>query len=210
MRFGRVRSMRPLSKNWGRSRGTSIARYYIEDFLAEYSGDVRGRVLEVGDDDYSRRFGGSRIARQDILHVSGHPQATIVGDLSLPGVLPLQAFDCIILTQTLQYIFDMAAAIDQLRGALRPGGVLLVTVPGIVPIGQGEWGARSCWSLTQTALSRLLSGPFDANHVTLRTYGNLVAATAYLHAAAVEEVGRPRLDYFDPRYPVTVTARAVG
>lgn len=210
MRFGRASSLIPLSRSWGRNRGTSIARYYIEGFLAEYSGDVRGRVLEVGDDNYSRRFGGSRIDRQDILHLSGHPQATIVGDLSFPGVLPVQVFDCIIFTQTLQFIFDMAAAIDQLRKALRPGGVLLVTVPGITPIGQGEWAPLSCWSLTQTALSRLLSGPFDANLVTLRTYGNLAVATGYLHGAAVEEIGRRRLDYFDPSYPVTVTARAVG
>jgi SAM-dependent methyltransferase len=125
-------------------------------------------------------------------------------------VLPKQGFDCIIFTQTLQFIFDMAAAIDQLHGALRPGGALLVSVPGITPVGQGEWGPYWLWSLTQTALSCLLSGPFDADNVTVRTYGNLAAATAFLHAAAVEEVGHRRLVRSDPAYPVTVTARAVA
>jgi len=210
MRFGRVGSLKPLSKDWGFSRGTPIDRNYIQGFLAEHSADVGGRVLEIGDDNYSRRFGGSRITQQDILHLTGHPQATIVGDLSKPDVLPKQGFDCIIFTQTLHFIFDMAAAIDQLYGALRPGGVLLVTTPGISPVGQGEWGPYWCCSLTQTALSRLLSGPFGADKVTLRTYGNLAAATAYLHAAAIEEVGRRRIARFDPAYPVIVAARAVA
>ena len=192
------------------SRGTPIDRYYIAGFLADHCADVGGRVLEIGDDNYSRRFGGSRITKQDILNVIPHPQATIVGDLSKPDVLPKKGFDCIIFTQTLHNIFDMAAAIEQLHGALRPGGVLLVTTPGISPVGQGQWKPYWCWSLTETALSRLLSGPFDADKVTLRTYGNLAAATGYLHAASIEEVGRRRIAHVDPAYPVIVSARAVA
>lgn len=210
MRLGRVSSSRPLCKSWGKSRGTMIDRYYIEGFLAGYSTDIGGRVLEIGDDDYSRRFGGSRITRQDILHLTGHPRATIVGDLSFPGLLPTHAFDCIIFTQTLQLVFEMSAALDQLHAALRPGGVLLVTVPGITPIGQGEWGPYWCWSLTPHSLERLLGKSFPVEQLELRSYGNLVAATAFLHAAAVEEVGRRRLAPSDPAYPVIVTARAVA
>jgi SAM-dependent methyltransferase len=210
MSFGRVRSARPLSKTWGARRGTPIDRYYLEGFLACHSDDVRGRVLEIGDDSYSRRFGGSRITQQDILHVTGDGQSTIVGDLTEPDILPERSFDCIIFTQTLHLIFDVKAAIGQLHRALRPGGVLLVTTPGITPVGQGEWGPYWCWSLTQNSLSRLLCGPFDAHNVTVQTYGNLAAATAFLHAAVTEEVGRRRLARVDPRYPVMVVGRAVA
>ena len=35
-------------------------RHYIERFLAQHAVDVQGRVLEVGDDAYTRRFGGER------------------------------------------------------------------------------------------------------------------------------------------------------
>jgi SAM-dependent methyltransferase len=210
MTTGRAASTEPLCREYGCSRGTPIDRYYIEAFLAEHSGNICGRVLEIGDDAYSRRFGGDRITRQDVLHVQpGHPQATIVGDLAEPGALPDQAFDCIILTQTLHLIFDMAAAAEQLHRSLRPGGVALITVPGISPIHGGPWKESWYWSLTDLSLARLLSGPFDSARVSVTSRGNLFAATAFLHGAAVEEVETAKLDPFDPAYPVTVAARAV-
>jgi SAM-dependent methyltransferase len=204
-------SMTPLCREYGYSRGTPIDRYYIEGFLERHSGDVRGRVLEIGDDAYSRRFGGKRITRQDVLHVhAGHQRATIVGDLAEPGVLPQREFDCIILTQVLHLIFDQAAAVAEIRAALAPGGVALITVPGISPIHGGPWKESWYWSLTDLSLARLLSGPFDPAKVTVSTSGNLFAATAFLHGAATEEVEATKLDQFDPAYPVTVTARAVA
>jgi SAM-dependent methyltransferase len=168
-------------------------------------------VLEIGDDSYSRRFGGERITTRDVLHIhGGHPQATIVGDLADPGVLPQQTFDCIILTQTLHLIFDMTTAVAQIHAALKPGGVALITVPGISPLDRGEWKASWFWSLTDLALARLLSGPFEREKVTIATHGNLYAATAFLHGAAVEEIDTAKLAHFDPAYPVTVAARTVS
>jgi SAM-dependent methyltransferase len=207
----RAASMTPLCRDFGYSRGTPIDRYYIESFLAGHSADIHGRVLEIGDDTYSRRFGGDRITKQDVLHVhAGSPQATIVGELSDPRVLPAKAFDCIILTQTLHLIFDMGRAVEQLHRALRTGGVALITVPGISPIDHGEWEASWYWSLTDLALARLLSGPFEHGNVTIATHGNLFAATAFLHGAAVEEVETAKLDHSDSSYPVTVAARVVA
>lgn len=207
----RAASTTPLCREFGYSRGTPIDRHYIEAFLDKHSADIRGRVLEIGDDAYSRQFGGKRISRQDVLHIhAGHPQATIIGDLADPGVLPQQTFDCIILTQTLHLIFDMATAVEQIHAALKPRGVALVTVPGISPIDRGEWKASWYWSLTDLALARLLSGPFDREKVTISTHGNLYAVTAFLHGAAVEEIETTKLAHFDPAYPVTVTARAVA
>ncbi|WP_395624164.1 class I SAM-dependent methyltransferase [Sphingomonas daechungensis] len=210
MRIGRIRSTRPLSRNWGYDRGTPIDRHYIESFLAANAADVQGHVLEVQEDDYSRRFGGPRITRQDILNVdASNPRATLIGDLADPETLPEGAFDCIILTQTLHLVFDMPAAIRNAYRALKPRGVLLVTVPGISPLDRYEFIDGWYWSLTAPALQRLLSGPFGSADVEVKTYGNLYAATAFLHAAAVEEVSRRKLDDFDRIYPVTIAARAV-
>ena len=210
MKLGRIGSARPLSDNWGYERGTPIDRYYIEGFLADHEGDVRGRVLEVQEDDYSRRFGGAKVTRQDILNIDDSiPDATIVGDLADPAVLPAGQFDCILLTQTLHLVFDMAAATANIRRALRPGGVALITVPGISPIGpRGDYPWY--WSLTEQSLERLLLEHFDAGKVSIESFGNLFAATAFLHAAAVEEVPKRKLDRFDPDYPVTIAARAVA
>jgi SAM-dependent methyltransferase len=211
MRLGAVASEKPLSQNYGYERGTPIDRYYIEAFLERHRADVHGHVLEVQEDDYSRRFGGERIARQDILNVdSSNPRATIIGDLADPATLPEAQFDCILLTQTLHLVFDMQAAIANVHRALRPGGVLLITVPGITPLDGSEFLDSWYWSLTEPALRRLLCGPFQRDSMTLETHGNLYAATAFLHAAAVEEVSRPKLNKVDRRYPVTVAARAVA
>ena len=186
-----------------------VDRYYIEAFLGAHSADIRGRVLEIGDAAYSRRFGGNRIERQDVLHLrSGEPNATIWGDLSQPNTLPPSTFDCIIFTQTLQMIFDMPAAIAALRHALRANGTLLVTAPGISPVDRDEWKDTWYWSLTEQALAKLLDGPFDIHRTSTRTYGNLFAATAFLHGASVEDTGKSRLEPLDPAYPVLVTARA--
>jgi SAM-dependent methyltransferase len=209
MRIGRIRSVKPLSRNWGYDRGKPIDRHYIEGFLGRHSSDVRGYVLEVQEDDYSRRFGGNRIIGQDILNVDdSNPRATIIGDLADPTTLPEDRFDCIILTQTLHLVFDMGAAIQNVHRALRPGGVLLLTVPGITPLDRYEFLDSWYWSLTAPALKRLLSGPFEPSAVRLESHGNLCAATAFLHAAAVEEVGQHRLNSVDPSYPVTIAARA--
>lgn len=210
IRLGRIGASRPLSDNWGYDRGTPIDRYYIEDFLSRHAADVHGRVLEVQEDDYSRRFGGERVTHQDILNVDNcNPRATIIGDLADAATLPAGKFDCVILTQTLHLVFDMAAALANVRRSLKPGGVLLITVPGITPVGPHEdydW----YWSLTEQSLRRLLHGAFDPEKVTFAAYGNLFAATAFLHAAAVQEVSRRKLDRFDPAYPVTIAARAVA
>ncbi len=161
VRFGQLGTIRPVSLDFGWDRGTPIDRYYIENFLQARATDIRGRVLEIADDAYSSRFGGSRITRQDILHLqAGNSKATLVGDLTQPGVLPEDAFDCIVMTQTLHLIFDLPQAAGRLYSALRRGGVLLLTVPGISAIDRGEWGANWCWSLTPASVTRLFEPCF--------------------------------------------------
>jgi len=209
MQLGRIAASEPLDRDFGYGRGRPIDRYYIERFLAAHAADIRGRVLEVGDSSYTTRFGAARVTARDVLHIQPEqPQATITGDLSQPGMLPRDRFDCIILTQTLQFVFDMPAALRNLHDALVPGGVLLLTVPGISPVDRGEWG--HCWhcGLTEHSAAGLLCGPFERGRVTVRTHGNLFAATAFLHGAAVEDVDVRKLDRVDPQFPVTVAARA--
>jgi hypothetical protein len=100
--FGDLRRVNPVSRHFGADRGLPIDRHYIEQFLAASSADVRGRVLEVGENVYTRRYGGERVTRSDILHVkAGNPSATIVADLADAPQIADDTFDCIILTQVL-------------------------------------------------------------------------------------------------------------
>ena len=209
LHVGQIASERPLSSLSGFDRGTPIDRYYIERFLGAHSNDVRGRVLEAGDDSYSRKFGGDRIARQDVLHIDD-PAATFVGDLGTPGLLPSGAFDCIILTQVLQYVFDVPAAVKQIRDALRPSGVALITVPGVAPISRDQWRDSFYWRFTEPSLTRLLTREFNAANVTVAPFGNVYAASLFLHGAAVEEADRKKLQAVDPALAIVITARAVA
>lgn len=207
--LGRFASTEPLSRCFGFDRGLPIDRYYIEHFLLTRAADIKGRVLEVGDDSYSRRFGRDRILQQDVLHVhADNPKATIVGDIAAPNALPEASFDCIVLTQTLHLVYDMKAAVEQIRKALKQGGVALVTVPGITPVDRGEWATTWYWSLTSASAHRLFAEAFGTDSVTVVAFGNVFAATAFLHGAALEEVDAAKLNIYDEAFPVIVAIRA--
>ena len=209
VKFGDLRRLRPISSNFGFDRGKPVDRRYIEDFLSRHAEDIKGRVLEIGDNTYTRQYGEARVTRSDVLHVSAeNPSATLVGDLAEGQNLPSAAFDCIVLTQTLHLIYDMSRAAATLHRMLKPGGVLLVTVAGVSCIEQ-EPNWAPLWTLSSTALRRLLGGAFGDDQVCVSAYGNVLAAVAFLHGLAESELRPAELDAHDPQYPVIVAARAV-
>jgi glycosyltransferase involved in cell wall biosynthesis len=209
VRFGDFNRAQPISPNFGFDRGTPVDRYYIEAFVATHRGDIRGRVLEVDDALYCRQF-GTGIVQQDVLDIkASNPRATIVGDLSAPGVLPKDAFDCLVVTQTLHLIYDMPAAVVEMYRALKPGGVLLLTCPGISQIDRGDEGANWFWSLTRVAAERMFSAVFGAANVSVEARGNVYAAVCFLHGLALEEVDASKLEVLDPSYPLIVSVRAL-
>jgi SAM-dependent methyltransferase len=213
--FGDLRRLQPIGPLFGLHRGDDldlcIDRYYITHFLAHYAPDIRGHVLEIADNVYTRRFGGEKVRRSDILYAPpGHPQATLVADLTRADHLPSDTFDCIILTQTLQYIFEVGTAIRTLYRLLRPGGVLLVTCPGISqmsPHDRSQWGEY--WRFTSMSLSALLTACFPAENVDVQGYGNVLAALAFLHGLLIPELEGQELAYHDPDYELLIAGRAV-
>jgi glycosyltransferase involved in cell wall biosynthesis len=208
--LGDLRRTTPISASFGYDRGVPVDRRYVETFLALHAGDIRGRVLEIGDDRYTVRYGGERVARGDVLHLhEGNPRATLVGDLATGGHLPSGAFDCIVLTQTLHLVFDVAAATATLHRLLRPGGVLLLTVPGVSSVDRGEWRDRWHWSFTPASLRRVLAEHFPAWALSVTSYGNVLTAVAFLHGLAASELTGAEFAVVDPHYPVIVAARAV-
>jgi SAM-dependent methyltransferase len=210
--FGELRKVAPISRKFGVDRGLPIDRFYVERFLQQNAALVRGHVLEIGEDTYTRRFGADRVLQSDVLHVSAdNPRATIVADLQHAPHVASGQFDAIILTQTLQLIFDVPAALRTLHRILKPGGALLVTVPGLTSVATGSvWGSTWYWSFTELALRKLLEHSFGEAVLDVQTHGNVLVAMAFLQGLATQELDQAELEARDPDYPVIITARAIS
>jgi SAM-dependent methyltransferase len=213
VRFGSLRRLEPISRDWGDDRGGPIDRYYITGFLDRHREDVRGRVLEIAEDVYAKWFGDDRVSRIDILEYrkGEHPRATFVGDLTDAPHLPSGAFDCVILTQTLQLIYDLEAAVGTVHRILRPGGVALVTLPGITPVNRQDsesWGNQWCWSFTALSARKLFEKHFAPEEIEVETFGNVLAAASFLYGLGRGELTRRELDHRDPDYEMVITLRA--
>lgn len=208
--LGALRRTTPIDPNWGFERGTPIDRVYVETFVGGHAEDIRGRVLEIAAPDYTTRFGRD-VEHVDILMASeGSPRATIVGDLADAPHIPSDAFDCAIVTQTLQFVWDVRAALATLHRVLAPGGVLLATVPGITKISPpedeqfGEW-----WHFTARSAHRLAEEAFGPANVEVRSFGNVLSAAGFLYGLAASDLRPEELDAHDRLYEVTVGVRAV-
>jgi len=211
VRFGSLRRLQPIGRIFGSEWGQCIDRYYIESFLARHATDIHGHVLEVADNAYTRQFGGTRVQRSDVLHLSSdHPGATLTVDLTNAEHLPSDIFDCIVFTQTLQFIYDVRAALRTLCRILKPGGVLLATCHGISQIARWDmdhWGEY--WRFTSLSAHKLFTEVFPEAGVTVQAHGNVLAAMAFLQGLVTEELRQEELDYFDPDYEVLITIRAL-
>jgi SAM-dependent methyltransferase len=198
---------RPISGHWGYDRGQPIDRWYIERFLESCRQDVHGDALEVKSADYVHRF-GSDLRRVEVLDVDeANTQATLVGDLAGEPFVAAESFDCFVLTQTLQYVFDLDAAVRNAHRLLRPGGALLVTVPALSRLTH-ELELDDFWRFTSASLRRLLEPAFGSE-VQVTARGNLVSSIAFLTGLAAGELTERELAEDDLRFPVLVTARAV-
>jgi len=210
VRFGSLRRLTPISREYGFDRGRPIDRHYIEAFLARHATDVAGHVLEIKDDGYTRRFGGDRVIRSDVLCLEADdPHATIVGDLVSAEHIASARFDCAIVTQTLQLIYDVRAALRTLHRILKPGGVLLATVPGMSQTSPHEdWGDRWAWGFTRVSARNLVAEAFTGGTVEVETFGNVVATIASLHGLSADELTADELAYRDPEYQLSIGVRA--
>lgn len=199
--------LQPISRVFGIDRGSPIDRYYIEKFLEENRSCIRGCILEIGDNFYSQKY-GSDVLKSDVLNAVPSSNATIVGDFVTGENIPELAFDCIIMTQTIQVIYDVKAALENAIKALKPGGTLLLTASGISQISRYDmdrWGEY--WRFTDKSLKMLLSECVPEDAVYVESFGNVAVAQAFLDGLATHEIPREILDYRDIDYQVLLTAR---
>ena len=207
VRFDNLRRLKPISHSWGGDRGQPIDRYYIEKFLEANSRDIQGRVLEIGDNVYTKRYGGRQTTHSDVADISAeNPKATLVVDLSRAENIPDETFHCVICVQTIQFIPNMKAAAETLHRILKPGGVLLLTGSTISQL-DTLWDEY--WRFTSLGARWLFEELFGRSQVEVTAFGNVLTAISFLHGLAAEELTAKELAFQDPQYELVVTVRAV-
>jgi hypothetical protein len=91
---------------------------------------------------------------------------------------------------------------------LKPGGVLLATVPGAGNVA-ADTVHETYWSFTRLAAQTLFEEAFPSAKLAVDGAGNVLAATASLHGLAAEELRARELEHRDATYAVVLGIRAV-
>ena len=211
IQFGDLRRLEPITRSFGYERGQPIDRYYIEKFLSTHSDDIAGHVVEIGDDRYIKQFGGDKVTNSDVLD-QAHPGSspTIIADLTNAGHIPSNSFNCIIAIQTLQFIYDIHAAVSTLHRILKPGGILLASMSTVSQISRydmDQWG--DYWRFTSAAAQRLFGDVFGSKQVQVEAYGNVLVSAAFLYGMSVQDLTTEELDFHDRDYEALICVRAV-
>jgi SAM-dependent methyltransferase len=207
-----LRRVRPYRPDFGKRRGSYIDRFYIEKFLDTHREDIVGRVAEFESDQYARKFGGEKVDRIEVVDLNeANTRRSLTIDLARVETIPDSAFDCVICTQTLLLIRDYESAVQSLHKMLKPAGVVLVTVPGICPTVRANLIAgvgEDWWRFTGRSAQFIFAKYFGSDHVTVKTYGNVLTATAFMHGLVQEELTLDELEYIDPDFELIVGIRA--
>jgi len=207
-----LRRVQPYRPDLGGRRGKFIDRFYIEKFLRAHQESIRGSVAEIESDQYTRIFGGDKVVHSDVLDKNEkNDSRTITMDLAETASTPERVYHCVICTQTLFLIRDYTAAIRSLHKMLRPGGVLLATVPGICPVVRGHLLAgvgEDWWRFTARSARYAFGEVFGEAYTTVESYGNVLTATAFLHGLVQEELTQEELEYNDPDYELVIGVKA--
>jgi SAM-dependent methyltransferase len=207
IRFGSIRTLKPVDREFGFNLGTPVDRHYIENFLHKHRHLIKGEVLEIGEDSYTSKFACADF-RLTILNVI-EKEGCIRGDLESGSGIPGNSFDCIIMTQTLPFIFNLSSAISNVYKALRPNGFVLATNPCISQISRFDmdrWG--DYWRFTHLSLRKLFEQSFSKKEIEVTSFGNCLTATCFIQGIPAEKLSKMELDYIDRDYPVTLTVVA--
>ena len=200
--WGNLRRTRPFSSNFGFDRGTPVDRYYLEKFLYRHREHITGRVLEIQMPGYTERY-GQDVAEAHSVDIAADFDSTYVCDLAeSTDVIPSEYYDCFLLPNTLCVLKDIEACLKQAFRVIKPGGVVLATTAGFVPL-TPDYG--DYWHLSAAGWRELARRAWPEGSYDVESHGNCLVASAAMMGLAWEELSEAELEDTDPRYPVLVT-----
>ncbi len=204
------KSTRPLSNCYGFERGTPVDRFYIENFLEQNRSDIKGECLELLSNDYTKKYGGEKVSRSDVLDIeTTNKNATIIDDLRKLSKVADGQYDCVVLTQVLQFIDDVDAAISECHRVLKSGGVLLATLPSMSRTDRMSGIDGDYWRFTTASAKYLFDKKFSSEKVTIESKGNVRSGIYFYAGMSLEESSSDVLQQNDPQFPLIITVRAV-
>jgi SAM-dependent methyltransferase len=200
-------SVYPISRKYGFDRGMPVDRFYIEAFMESVAALVKGACLEIVDSSYTRKYGGSKVTRSDVLDIIKRPTTTIYGDLrNVQDTIADNTYDTVIITQTFNVIDDYEAAIKECHRILKPGGALIVTMPTISP----AWNLKiNMWRMNAESAAYTFGKYFDPAKVTVKALGNKVSTEYFWVGMAIEDMNDKEMHHNDDQYPTIIGIVAI-
>lgn len=199
--------IKPISDYYGADRGQAIGRYYENIFLQQFKDQITGACLEILDGGYTQQYGHD-VTNSDILDIDTENKiANIHGDIRGLREIKDNTYDCIILTQVLQYIDNLDLAIASCKRVLKPGGVFLVTLPFLGRIDCVAKEDGDFWRFTIASARYLFKPHF--NNLEIRSMGNVKSSMFSWIGLSREEISKKDLDYYDKNFPCIITVKAV-
>ncbi|MEP6812481.1 MAG: class I SAM-dependent methyltransferase [Actinomycetota bacterium] len=183
--------------------GYAVRRPLLEWLTAQ---DVVGaRMLDVGcgERPYEALFAGA--AEVVGFDVPGNPHADLHGSID---AIPVEdaGFDVVLCLQVLEHVPDPAAAVRELRRAVRPGGRVLLSTHGVYPFHPNP---NDLWRWTHTGLERLFRTNAEWTSVTVRPGAGTAATIAMLVAHGVDLLAK-RAHVRALAVPLVVAFNAAG
>jgi hypothetical protein len=201
-RWGNLRRTRPFSDRFGFDRGTPIDRYYLDAFFRAQRPRITGDVLEIQMPQYTERYGHD-VRHAHSVDISPRFRPTFLCDLALAdAVVPSDAYDCFLLPNSLCNLRDVEGCLRQALRVIKPGGVILATAAGFVPLTPDD---PDYWHLSAAGWEEVAARVWPGCDIEVESHGNCLAGVAAMLGLAWEELSRAELDVTDARYPVLVT-----
>lgn len=198
----------PISLQFGTERGTPVDRYYIEQFLKKYSSLIRGDVLEIEDNTYTKQFGKDKVDHAIVMDVSSNDSSiSFCANLETGEGIRDEIADCFILTQTLMYLFDVKKAAHNIGRLLKKGGFALITCSGISQNSRRCMDNYGCYfNFNANVFNQMFREEPSLSVVETGSYGNVKTVSAHINGLCHEDLKKEDYQCNDKYYPLIVYA----
>ena len=195
------------TSRYGTSRGTSIGRYYIHEFMNDIV-SVTAKTMKWGSHLKCLEIGDGHFIKNNLFAICdvasalsmdlNDKRASIRGNIESPFIgtgLELASFDLIVCCQVLEHVDHPALAMKGLYDMIKPGGAVIITVPSMV--GSPIHGApHDTYRYTKHGLT-ILAQDAGFNINVMKTRGNALTSIAYQLELSAEDLSAEELNRQD-------------